>query len=369
MSLTKRRPTFLRFLICLVIGLGIAFGFLLYADPYYKGLFNRSLLRSGYYAVAAVAGLVIALFLVFPARKPMRLLKWIGRLLTMTIITALIFAVGAILEVQNDMMFHPGLSAQQDEAELQKNPKVEEVGVKSGNTTYSGYFYLHDKVKAPLLIYFGGNAEIAASRMNGMVSNSGDKLLAPNYHLLVMDYPGYAKSGGTPNEASFKDMAKAAMEYALSREEVDRDKIVLMGWSLGTGSAAYLASVYDAAGLILLAPFYNGTDLVNGFIHGQMDIPDRFYTNLPTLLVSNKFPSNEYARKVDEPTLIIAAKEDRMINHEQAERLSREFKNARYHLIEGSHSSVTYETEPLQFIAAFLADISGQESSPASLPQ
>ncbi|MDI9520572.1 MAG: alpha/beta fold hydrolase [Bacillota bacterium] len=369
MSLTKRRPTFLRFLICLVIGLGLAFGFLLFANPYYEGFLGKPMLRSGYFTVAAIAGLVIALFLLFPTRKPMRLFKWIGRLLTMFVVVVLIFVVGAILEVQNDMMFYPGISDLQGEAKLQSEPMVEEVSIKSGNTTYHGYMYRREAIKSPLLIYFGGNAEIAASYMSSLVTYSKDQYLAKNYHHLVVDYPGYAKSGGTPNEASLKDMAKSTMEYALSREDVDHDKIVLMGWSLGTGSAAYLASEYDAAGLILLAPFYNGTTLVNGFIHDQMDIPDRFYTNLPTLLVSNKFPSDEYAKKADEPTLIIAASKDRMINHEQAERLSHEFKNVQYHLVEGAHSSVTYETEPLQIIENFLTGIVNPGASQAPAPQ
>lgn len=369
MSLTKRRPTFLRFLICLVIGLGLAFGLLFMANPYYETFMEKSLLRSGYFIIAAIAGLVIALFLVFPTRKPLRLFKWLGRLIIMAVVVSLIFAVGLILEVQNDMMFFPGRSDTQDEAALLLNDKVEAVSPKSQNTAYSGYFYKKTPEKAPLLIYFGGNAELAASRMNGLISYADTLMQSTNYHILVVDYPGYAKSGGTPGETSIKDMARATMDYALTREDVDQDKIVLMGWSLGTGPVTYLASEYKVAGVILLAPFYNGTALVNGFIHNQMNVEDRFYTNLPTFLITNKFPSNEYAKKTEEKTLVLAARDDKMIPYEQAERLSGEFVNAQFKLFEGGHNSLLSNAEPLQAILVFLGEVAGVTPPPAITTQ
>lgn len=368
MSMTKRRPTFLRFLIVLAIGLAVAFGLLWYANPYYQEFMNNTLLRNHYFIVAAIAALVIALFLFFPTRKPLRLFKWIGRLLIMFVVVVLVFAVGAILGVQNDMMFHPGDNDTTAEAALLKMPQVEEVSVKSDKTTYNGYMYRKADVKAPTLIYFGGNGELAATRMYGLAQYGLNELLSANYHLLVVDYPGYGKSGGEPDEEAFKDMARATLEFAQGNEFVDKDKIVLMGWSLGTGSAAYLASEYEVAGVVLAAPFYNGTTLVNGFIHNQMHVRDTFYTNLPTFLVSNKFPSNDYAKKTDEKVLIIAAKEDRMIPYEQAERLSREYKDAQFVLVEGGHTSVIYDPQPLQTILAFLNGLLGQTPAPAETP-
>lgn len=167
----------------------------------------------------------------------------------------------------------------------------------------------------------------------------------------MMDNPGYGRSDGKAGEESILQMARAAYDFAAAHPSVDRDRIVVGGWSLGTGTAARLAAEKQPAGLLLLSPFYNGKEMVNAFGENmlEMDFP------VPPVPIRNPFKSNTYARKIACPTLIVAAKDDRMIPYAQSERLSKEFLNVELvTLEEGGHSAAWYEEASVAKIGSFL---------------
>lgn len=359
MSLSKKRPTFLRFILCLFIGLLISGGLLMAAQPYYEEMVGRSILREPFFIIAGISALLIALFLVFPTRRPWRLFKWVGRLLLLVILVALVFGIGSLYQAQNDMIYHPGLQEVQAEAALADNPQVEELTItmKDG-TALHGYLYRPNPEYKRLVLYFGGNGEPAAARIYSLVRENAGTLLG-EYAFMMVDYPGYGKSGGEPEEASILAMAGATMEYAASLPGMEPGRIVLAGWSLGSGPASYLAQRNTAAGLILLTPFYNGRELVNGFVHGLMEMPDAFYTRLPGFLVRNKFDNAQHARTTTIPALVIGAQADNMIPFTQQERLAGEYTNGNLVRIAGGHSSPWIDPVSLQAIGVFLQQLEG----------
>src|SRR4029453_11357230 len=66
---------------------------------------------------------------------------------------------------------------------------------------------------------------------------------------LLLDYPGYGRSGGTPDEAGTYRDADAA--YAWLRARVPPETIVAYGESLGGPIATELASRQPLGGLVL----------------------------------------------------------------------------------------------------------------------
>lgn len=79
------------------------------------------------------------------------------------------------------------------------------------------------------LIYFHGNAGNVGSRLPNI------ELLVKelNTNVLILAYRGYGDSEGTPSEDGFKLDAEATLEYALNRNDIDNDRIFVMGSSLG----------------------------------------------------------------------------------------------------------------------------------------
>lgn len=83
----------------------------------------------------------------------------------------------------------------------------------------------------------------------------GDFLRAVGCSFFVFDYRGYAPGSGTPSEQATYLDAEAALAYLHTRPDVDTSRMILYGFSLGTGVAVELALREPCRGLILRAPF------------------------------------------------------------------------------------------------------------------
>jgi len=149
--------------------------------------------------------------------------------------------------------------------------------------------YKHSKNKdAPLLIYFGGNSD-DATRILLHVKKLSD------FDILSFNYRGYMKSTGEPSETNlFSDALSIYDTYAKDK------KVILVGRSLGTGVATYLASKRNIAGLILITPY----DSIAA-------IAKKKYPIFPIdLLLRHKFESTTYMLHVKNLVSIIEVKND-----------------------------------------------------------
>jgi uncharacterized protein len=68
-----------------------------------------------------------------------------------------------------------------------------------------------------------------------------DGLAARGHAVLLLEYRGYGGNPGRPSEDGLIADGRAALAYLAARHDVDRDAIVLLGESLGTGVVAALA--------------------------------------------------------------------------------------------------------------------------------
>ena len=202
---------------------------------------------------------------------------------------------------------------------LAGNSAMEQVTAHHGRDTYTGWFVHNTDGKAPLVISFGGNQECAASRIAGDVQ-SGRESTYSGYNFMMLDYPGYGTSLGHPSQSSMFAMAEAAYDYAVTRPDVDATRIVIEGYSIGTGMATYLASQRNVAGLILIAPYDSGLSLYNSrlnIFHGPL-----------RLLVGFRADSMAYAQSVQVAPLIVTSTTDEVISYTQSENLGRFFPQA-----------------------------------------
>ena len=79
------------------------------------------------------------------------------------------------------------------------------------------------------IIFFHGNAGNVGSRLpniNLLVNHL-------NANILILAYRGFGDSEGTPSENGLKLDAEATLEYLLSRDDIDKDRIFIFGRSLG----------------------------------------------------------------------------------------------------------------------------------------
>jgi fermentation-respiration switch protein FrsA (DUF1100 family) len=155
---------------------------------------------------------------------------------------------------------------------------------------------------APLLLFMHGNAETA----DDWVDQFGEAR-RHGWAVLLLEYPGYGGTAGSPSEPSIVTAALAAFDWAAHDSRVDSSRIVAYGRSLGTGAATQLATARPVAGLVLESGFTSVRPLAARFL-------------VPDFLVRDPFDNLAQLRKYHGPLLVFHGMEDRVIpmSHGQA---------------------------------------------------
>ena len=157
---------------------------------------------------------------------------------------------------------------------------------------------------APLLLYFGGNAE----EVSWMLEETGK---VPGVAWLLVSYRGYGLSEGAPGEAALVADALQWFDRALTLPGVDPKRVFAFGRSLGSGVAVALAAERLVAGLILTTPYDSLAALAK-----------RYYWYLPVdLLLKHRFDSIARAPALKQPLLCLIAERDEVVPPVHAERL------------------------------------------------
>jgi pimeloyl-ACP methyl ester carboxylesterase len=156
---------------------------------------------------------------------------------------------------------------------------------------------------APLVLYFGGNAE-DVSWMAGEARRR-----APGTGWLLVDYRGYGASGGSPSEKAL--VADALEWYDLATQKLGARDIFVFGRSLGSGVAVQLAAERRVAGVILVAPY-----------DSMVELGRHHYPLLPvSWLLRHRFESASRAPGIAAPLLCLVAGRDEIIPAERSRQL------------------------------------------------
>ena len=161
-------------------------------------------------------------------------------------------------------------------------------------------FKLHGWLLNPgndkLIIYYGGSAEEVSGRVSELA-------LIKNCTSLVLNYRGYGKSEGSPTEKALFDDALKVFDKITAQLNIPPEKVILLGWSLGTGVAVHVASRRNVSKVILTTPF---DSIINVFKKYVPILPLR-------LLIRHPFDSVFIADKIKAPVLMFLAENDKTI--------------------------------------------------------
>ena len=134
-------------------------------------------------------------------------------------------------------------------------------------------------------------------------------------HIFIFDYRGYGNSAGRPSERGFYRDARAAWRYLLTRPDIDPQRIILYGRSLGTAAAVELAANPPDGpppyAVILYSPLTSMGDMAKA-VHPRLPLH---------WLAGGQFNSLARIGGVSRPLLIIHSAADEIIPVEQGYRL------------------------------------------------
>jgi pimeloyl-ACP methyl ester carboxylesterase len=247
------------------------------------------------------------------------------------------------------MLFYPHFDEESAHA-LAAYPEAEELTFEIDGRVVSGWMLHQVEGKAPLVLYFGGNGENASARVLRLIE-SGTQSAFSGCNFAFLDYPGYGKSSGSPSEASIQQMGLDVYDALAAREDVDASRIVLFGYSLGTGVANYVASCRPAAGLMLMAPYADGFDLYNSMV-------PIFYGPLRAL-VAFRMESVRFAEEITLKPLVVASLDDGTVPFASSERLAEAYPaGCNFVRMEGlGHNDFWGSDEVLLRISAYIAEV------------
>ena len=218
-------------------------------------------------------------------------------ILKIALIVIILFAAQLYFR-QDSMIFLGAELPENNLKELRKRYPHSEIRITTtdGTELHGWYLPAAGVEPAPLLIYFGGNAEDITHMLFEQNHFKG-------YSLLLISYRGYGLSGGKPGQKTLCSDALFLYDHFSAKPEVDNSRILLMGRSLGSGVAVYLASRRSVEGVILISPYDSMTALVK-----------EFYPWLPaTLLLKHPFDSLTLAPAIKAPLLTIIGSHDTII--------------------------------------------------------
>lgn len=156
----------------------------------------------------------------------------------------------------------------------------------------------------PVVIYFPGNGDVLAA-----LAGHFRGIIAGGTGLVALSYRGYAGSGGRPSEPGLKSDAAAAYAFAAARYSAER--IVLWGFSLGSGVAVALAADRPVGKIVLEAPYTSLADVAGSL----------FWFAPVRWLMRDPFRSDLRIARVTAPLLIMHGARDATIPIGFGERL------------------------------------------------
>ena len=196
---------------------------------------------------------------------------------------------------QRNLLYHPSENNYQND-KIQFS--YDEIFIKVDDKIKLKSWIINKNLKKfKTLLFFHGNAGELSNRIYKL--NELNKL---DINILLISWRGFSGNEGSPTEENLYKDAKAAIKW-LNRKEVENNKIILYGESLGTGVAVEIGKKNNFNSIILESPF---TSMENA--------AKIYYPYLPVkLLLKDKYNSISKIKKITTPILIMHGKKDDIV--------------------------------------------------------
>lgn len=236
----------------------------------------------------------------------MKWIKWIGALFAFLYVifcAVLYFAQERIIfnpdQLSTDYIFREGEEVQ---LEVEKGISL-------------NCLWLREPPSKGVILYLHGNRG-----SNRRCLHQAKTMEGQGYDIFMPDYRGYGKSGGSieSEEQLFSDAQKT---YDFLKQHYAEKDIVVVGYSLGSGIASYLAANNNPQQLVLLAPYWS-----------MLYMKDRMAPFLPDFLLKYPLRTDEFLRRVKAPITLFHGLLDDVIPVECSEKL-KTIKPGSIHLI------------------------------------
>ena len=175
-------------------------------------------------------------------------------------------------------------------------PGIEKIWIETVSGKIETWFLRPESNRpSPAIIFAHGNAEII-----DMWPVTLSRFTQLGIGVLLVEYPGYGRSEGSPSQHSITEAFVAAYDMLIKRKDVDPSKIILLGRSIGGGAICTLAEQRPSAMLILKSTFINIRSMAAKYL-------------VPGFIAPDSFDNLSVVSSYNGPVLIIHGKNDELI--------------------------------------------------------
>lgn len=225
----------------------------------------------------------------------------VKRLLTMILV---VVAAGTLMVVvflrviENHLIYFPPRYPDGFPSPQALQQEGEDVWLLTGDGVRINALYHSNPASKQVLLWFHGNAENIGYGLEQLRA-----LATIGINILAVDYRGYGKSGGKPDEAGVYRDADAAYDYLIKERHFRAQDIIIYGHSLGGAVAVNLASRRPCGGLIVQSSFTSARAMARRM----------FVIPLIDKVVKSRFDSVQLIRDVHAPILIVHGMRDEVV--------------------------------------------------------
>ncbi|KFF15947.1 alpha/beta hydrolase [Flavobacterium hydatis] len=219
-----------------------------------------------------------------------------------------------------------------DNFKFEYHQNFEELNIRSfDGVNLNGLLFKAENPKG-LIFYLHGNAGTLDTW--GSIASVYTSL---GYDIFILDYRSFGKSEGKIDDETQlnKDIS---IVYKKLCERYNENKIIITGYSIGSGLATILASNNKPKALILQAPYYSFTELAGTKVPFFPDFMKKF-----------NFETHDYFSKIKAPIYIFHGDQDQLIPFSNSVRLSKLLKSNGYlYVLKGQNHTGINENEDFQ---------------------
>lgn len=186
------------------------------------------------------------------------------------------------------------------------------------------------------ILYFGGRSEAVANNIEEF------KKIFPKFAVYLLNYRGYANSSGVPTE---KNLYKDAM-FVYNKVAKKYKNISIIGRSLGTGIATYVAARSKVKKMVLITPY-------DSILNMALDKYPFYPINY---ILEDKFESVKRVEAIKIPILVFLASDDKTIDKKYSYNLINKLdpSNLKIYIVDKvSHSNIVNKQEYYEQLSRF----------------
>jgi len=250
-----------------------------------------------------------------------------------------------IFDVENRLLYHPTYDIKPIISELKGKTEIKS-------------FYTSDNVKITFWHIKGSKNKPAIVFCHGHYFNVSyfqskvTFLTQKGYEVYMLDYRGFGKSQGTPNEKGLYTDLESFIKY-LDKSGIHQSRIVLWGHSLGGAVVTNTAARHKFKGVILESTFTNINDIkilsADSLKNPHDGYFDVLYTNfIKSMPINQQFDNSKKIGRITSPLLIIHSENDEIIPVKMAYKLAKLNPKAELYISEtGNHDSLGWQNTPI----------------------